>query len=287
TVFFVFVLIFAAVSFSADLFADSLRVPADPVFESESYVKYIPFRKQENGSGKISITEASSEQSLELKTYKDLPVNVTVNTKYIGMNEATDRHFPGYLTTAGVDIDTTVPFFGVDKTFLNLGVNPSFYSDTWDFSASSFRIPLRAAFIYQCNSDLALLAGLDYYPGFENRYFPILGFIYKPDGKLAFNITTDNPNITYALSKKTDLFVEANAYLDEEFNTTRDNVKNVTLEYREISIGGGINHKVNSFLTASLSVGDAIDRVIKYKNSPDVINIADGMYTELKFNIKI
>jgi len=281
------VLIVMGMFFNKELFAESQSAEANSVFESESYVKYIPSRKEENGSGKISIVEASSEQSLELKTFKDLPVNLTINTKYIGMNEATDLHFPGYLTTAGVDIETTVPFFDIDKTFLRLGANPSFYSDTWDFSVASFRLPLRTIFIYQPNSTLTFLTGVAFYPDFENKFYPILGFIYKPNDRLTFNITSENPSITYALNNKTDLFVEANAYLDEEFNTTRDRVKDVVLEYREISLGGGISHKFNSHITASFSVGDAINRVIKYKNSPDVIKIRDGAYMELKFDIKM
>ncbi len=285
--FFIVVFMATGMSFNKELFAESQMTEVNPVFDLESYVKFIPSRKEENGSGKISIVEASSDQSLELKAFKDLPISLTINTKYIGMNEATDLHFPGYLTTAGVDVETTVPFFGVDKTFLRLGANPSFYSDTWDFSVASFRLPLRTVFIYQPNNQLTLLSGLAFYPDFENKFYPIVGFIYKPNDRLTFNITTENPNITYALNNKTDLFLEGNAYLDEEFNTTRDRVKDVVLEYREITFGGGISHKFNSRVTASFSVGDAIDRVIKYKNSPDVIKIRDGAYFEFKFDIKI
>lgn len=280
-------LLFTSAFLEGNAAAETQGAATNPVFESESYIKHIPSQKQENGPGKISIVEAASEQNIEFKTYKDLPVSVSIDTKYIGMNEATDRHFPGYLTSAGVDIETTVPFFDVDKTLLNLGVNTSFYSDTWDFSATSLRIPLRAALIYQPDSSLSFLAGVEYYSSFENKFFPIIGFIYKPDDRLTFNITTENPNITYAVSKETDLFLEANAYLDEEFNTTRDRVKNVVLEYREISFGGGLSHKFNSRLIGSLSAGESINRVIKYKNSADVIVIGDSIYTELKFAIKI
>jgi hypothetical protein len=283
----IIVLMVMGLFFNKELFAESQTAEENPIFESESYVKYIPSRKEENGSGKISIVEASSEQSLELKTFKDLPVDLTINTKYIGMDEATDLHFPGYLTTAGVDIETTVPLFDIDKTFLRLGANPSFYSDTWDFSAASFRLPLRTILIYQPNTTLTFLSGLAFYPDFENKFYPIVGFIYKPNDRLTFNITSEDPSITYALNKKTDLFVEASAYLDEEFNTTRDHVKNAILEYREISYGGGISHKLNSRVTASFSVGEAINRVIKYKNSPDVIKIRDSAYMEFKVNIKI
>ncbi len=284
---FVVVLTAAGMFFSKELFAESQSTEVSPVFESESYVKYIPSRKVDNSPGKISIVEASSDQSIELKAFKDLPISLTINTKYIGLNEATDLHFPGYLTTAGVDIETTVPFFNVDKAFLRLGANPSFYSDTWDFSASSFRLPLRTIFIYQPNNALTFLTGLAFYPDFENKFYPIVGVIYKPNDRLTFNITSENPSITYALNKNTDLFLEGNAYLDEEFNTTRDKVKDVVLEYREITFGGGISHKFNSRVTASFSIGDAIDRVIKYKNSPDVIKIRDGAYMEFKFDIKI
>jgi len=280
-------LLLIGISFSKDLFAAGQAVPEDPVFESESYVRHMPSARQENGSGGITIVESGTEQTLELKTFENLPVTLSINTQYVGMNEATDLHFPGYLTTAGVDIETTVPLLEVDKTFLRLGVNPTFYSDTWDFSADSLRIPLRSMLIYQPDDTLALLSGVAFYSDFENKFYPILGFIYKPNDRLTLNITSEDPRITYTLNSKTDLFVEGSAWLDEEFNTTRDRVKNAVLEYREISYGGGVEHKFNEHLAVSFSVGGVTNRVIKYKNSPDVIKIADGFYTELKFDIKM
>ena len=63
--------------------------------------------------------------------------------------------------------------------------------------------------------------------------------------------------------------------------------KDVVLEYREISFGSGIRYEFNRSIEASLSVGDVINRVIKYKNTSDVVNIDDGLYTEFKVAIKI
>ncbi|MBF0478041.1 MAG: hypothetical protein HQL26_01025 [Candidatus Omnitrophica bacterium] len=247
----------------------------------------MPSQKQKNGSGKITIIEANSQQSFEFKIFHSLPVIFSFETKYIGLNQATDYHFPGYLTAAGFDIETTVPVFNSDKTFLQLGANPSFYSDTWSFTTDSFRLPLRAILIDRPNTTLFLVSGIAFYPDFEEKIYPLVGFIYKPNEKWVFNITSENPNIIYSLNKKNELFIEANAYLDEEFNTTKDSVKNTVLEFREISLGGGLRHKFNSCATTTFSVGQVINRVIKYKNSPDVIRINNGLYVEMKFNIKI
>ncbi len=279
--------IFTAALSCAGLFAESQSPQENQNFESDSYVRYMPYREEESGPGKVSITEAGSEQSYELKAFGKLPVSVSINTQYIGINGSTDIALPAYLTTAGVDVETTLPFFDVAKTSLCLGVNPSFNADTWNFSIHAFHIPMRTFLIYQPDKTLALIGGVAIYPGFETNLFPIAGFVYKPNDKLTFNITTQELNITYQLHDKITLFLESNSYLDEEFNTSKANNKNVILEYREISFGSGIRYKFNSCIEASLSVGHVIDRTIKYKNTPDVVNIDDGPYTEFKLDIKI
>ena len=285
--FFLAVFIFTAALSCDKLFAESQSSQENQSFESDSYVKYIPSRKQEAGPGKVAITEAGSEQSYELKAFGKLPINISINTQYIGINGSTDIDLPTYLTTAGVDIETTLPFFDVNKTYLCLGVNPSFNADTWNFSIHAFHVPMRTYLIYQLKKTLTLIGGAAIYPGFETRLFPIAGFIYKPNDKLTFNITTQESNIVYQLNDKTALFFEADAYLNEEFTTTRVDAKDVVLEYREISFGSGIRYEFNRSIEASLSVGDVINRVIKYKNTSDVVNIDDGLYTEFKVAIKI
>lgn len=253
----------------------------------DSYFRYMPSRSVDAQSGKVEILEGDTEYSYEFKAFDKLPLKLSLDNKYIGIENTTSVKLPAHLVGLTTDIETTFPFFNVDKTYLCLGMSPSFYGDDWSFRSSGFRLPSRAYLIHQPTDKWTFLAGVAFYPDFENEVLPILGFIYKPNDKLTFKITPKRPNINYILNDKITLFAEGGSTFGE-FEVNKDNLKNVVLRYRETHLGAGIKYKVNKFIESSLSCGGIFGRSLKYRDdSLGKVDIKNGVYTELRLEIKI
>ncbi|MEI6631175.1 MAG: hypothetical protein WCL25_01000 [bacterium] len=255
--------------------------------ESESYIRYLPGRSAETISGKVGITQAESECAYEYKAFGKLPVKFSLATQYIGIKNTTAVELPARLIGLTTDVETTLPFFRFNKTYLRLGVSPSFYADDWDFPASSFRIPLRSFLIYLPNPRWTFLAGLAVYPDFERKVLPVLGFIYKPNDRLSFNILPKRPNISYALGDRVSIFAEGGTSINSEFEVDQGNLKNTVLLYKENRLGLGVKFTPGPHIESFLSLGGVFNRTIKYKDSLGKVNIKDGMYAEFRIGIKL
>jgi hypothetical protein len=247
----------------------------------DSYVRYMPSRGVDAMSGKVEMVDSSTEYSYELKAFGKLPVEFGVGIGYIGINNSTAVKLPSSLTTVGFGVGVTLPFFKLEKTYLRLDVRPSFYADKWHIRSSAFRLPLRLFSIYQPSDKLTCILGVAGFPEFEDEVAPIVGFIYKPNDKLAFNMIPPTPNINYSLNEKIDLFTEFGAS-DEEFEVTKDDIKNTVLIYREQHLGAGVRYKLNKFITTSVSVGGMFNRYFRYRDSLGKVDVKDGLYTEFR-----
>lgn len=253
----------------------------------DSYLRYMPSRSVDTMSGKVEIIEADSEYSYELKVFDKLPVKFSLDNKYIAIADSVvDVELPPHLVGLTTDIETTLPFFSFDKTYFRIGISPSFYADDWDFPASAFRLNSRFLFVYLPNLKWTFLAGVAIYPDFENEVLPILGFIYKPNDKLTFNLVPKRPNITYALNDKILLFGEGGSSLNSEFEVTRNGSKNVVLRYKELHLGGGVRVKLNKFIQTSFSTGAIFNHSLKYLDNQGKVNIKDGIYAEFRTQIR-
>jgi hypothetical protein len=184
------------------------------------------------------------------------------------------------------DIETTLPFFNFQETYLRLGISPSFYADDWDFQASNFRIPSRYFLIFIPDTKWTFIGGIAVYPDFETVVFPIAGFIYKPNDKLSFNITPKRPNISYLLNERVMLFAEGGMSFDE-FEVTKDSQENAVLSYKKRYLGGGIEFKFNKFMKSSVAVGGAFGRSLKYRDSLGKVNMKDSLYAEFRMQISM
>lgn len=251
----------------------------------DSYVRYMPSRHLDGASGKVAIIESGAEYGYEFKAFDKLPVKLSIDSNYIGIKKTEDTlELPAHLVGVSFDAETTLPFFNFNKTYLRIGISPSFLGDDWDLDSSDFRIPSRYFLIYQPNEKWTFLSGIAYYPDFTYNFLPILGFIYKPNDKLTFNITPKRPNITYAFNNRISLFGEGGTSFDE-FTVTRDNIKNISLLYRETHLGAGIKIKLNRYIQASLSGGGVFNRYLQYADSQGKVDIKNGAYTELRVEI--
>jgi len=253
----------------------------------DAYLRYMPSRSAKTVSGKIEIIESGAQYSYGFKLFDKLPVALSLDTQYIGIENTTELELPAHLVGLTNDIETTLPFFGFAKTYLRLGISPSFYNDDWDFETSNFRIPMRYILIHQPNAKWTLICGVAVYPDYENEVLPILGFIYQPNDRLTFNIVPKRPNISYLVSDRLILFAEGGSSLNSEFEVTKDNLQNVVLRYSQMRLGSGLKFKINEIIQSSISAGAVFNRTLKYRDSLGKVNLKDGFYTEFRLEMAI
>jgi hypothetical protein len=262
------------------------RIETELPQKLDSYFRYMPSSKVEEQPGEVGIIAAESEYSYGYKAFNKLPVEFSLDTQYISIENTTAVELPAHLSGVSWGIETTLPFFKFSKTYLRLGVFPSFYSDDWNFDSSCFRIPARSLLIYKPSDKLTFIAGIAVYPDFEKEIWPVLGLIYQPSGKLTFNLVPKRPNITYSLTEKLALFAEG-GLANSEFEVTKDETKNVVLRYQEARLAGGLKFKFNKFVHSSLAAGGIFNRALKYRDSLGKVNIKNGMYTEFRLEVKL
>jgi hypothetical protein len=262
--------------------------PADEKsVEVDSYYRFVPTRGVDAMSGKVGVTEASQETTYAIKAWGKLPIEFSLQTDYLGLDNTTAIKFPGKLTGLSAGVEATIPFFGMDKTYFRFGAFPSFYTDNWNFNSSAFRIPSRYMVIRQPNEKWTFVAGVAVYPDFVDEVLPIIGFIYKPNDRLTFDIIPLRPTISYKLTDKLTIFGEAGSS-SGEFEVTRDQYKNVRLEYKEYHFGSGLKYSINKYIQTSVTAGGMFGRQLKYDpDSLGKVNIDNGFYSEFRLELKI
>jgi len=250
--------------------------------ELDYYARFIGTSGADGQSGKVGVIDSAAEYSYQLKAFGKIPVQFAVASRYIGINNSTAVKLPAHLTSAGFGIETTLPFFNLDKTYFTIGLAPSFSSDNWNFRTSSFDLLQRYFMIYQPNEKWVFVCGVDYYPRSRPQVSPIVGFIYKPNDRFTFNILPESPEISYLLNDKLTVFIQGDS-TSNEYRVTKDNLKGVVLNYNEMHLGTGLRYKWNKHVTGSLAVGGVFNRSIEYRQK-DIgkVAIENGFYTEFR-----
>jgi len=253
--------------------------------EVDSYVRYIPSRGAGAQSGSVGIVDSAAEYSYQIKAFGKLPVQLGVSSEYIGIRNTTVVKLPAHLTSIAFGMETTVPFFGIDKTYFTVGLLPSFATENWSLSSSALSLNQRYFLIYQPDAKWTFICGVAIWPHHDKDAMPIIGFIYKPNNRLTFNIIPRSPEISYALTQKLTVFGQA-GMSGYEYKVTKDERNNLVLKYNEIHLGAGLRYKPNKYVNASLSAGDMLHRSIEYReDSLGKVIIKDGFYTELRTEI--
>lgn len=255
--------------------------------EIEAYSTFLFSAKAKDGNSRISILESNFDYSYECKLFGELPVTFSLESEYIDINKTSQLDLPSHLVGLSAGINAVFPFFNVDKTYINLGVSPSFYSDDWHFETSSFRLPVNGYLIYRPDEKLIVVAGIAFFPDFKDKFFPVIGFVYKPNEKTIFNFTSENPSIAYSPNDRITIFAEAELPLGAEFEVDHDGMQNVVLIYNDMRLGGGVKYKINKFISASISAGGVLDRYIRYRDIDGKLSIKNGMYAEFAIDMQI
>jgi hypothetical protein len=166
-------------------------------------------------------------------------------------------------------------------------VNPSFLSDDWNFKSSAFRIPVNNFLIYNLSDKLTFIGGVAVFPDFKNVILPIGGFIYKPNEKIILNITSENPSIAYCLNDKITFFAEAQTPVANEFEVEHNGSDGVVLIYNDIRLGAGVQYKFNKNISASVAVGAAFDRYLRYRDIDGKLSIKNGIYNTFTLDVQM
>ncbi|MDD4980285.1 MAG: hypothetical protein PHC54_03290 [Candidatus Omnitrophica bacterium] len=254
--------------------------------ELEASVKYDARSDAKTQAGSVGIIKADYLYKYDFKAFGKLPVGLSLYNRYTGIDSTVSNvHLPARLIELATSIETTLPFFKFNNTYFRIGVSPSFYSDKWNFPASSFKIPSYYYAIYCPNPKWTFLFGVYVFPDTQNPVLPIPGVIYKPNERLTFYLAPRRPNIEYALTKKISVFWEGSFFVDNEYEVKFDDTRNAVLRFYETYTGGGIKYKPNKFIQASLSVGGNFWRRFTYDDSLGKVNMKNSVYTQLRVTI--
>ncbi|MDD5595228.1 MAG: DUF6268 family outer membrane beta-barrel protein [Candidatus Omnitrophica bacterium] len=254
----------------------------------DAYSRLSPARSLKTEDGKISILDNSTELSYAFKAFDKLPVELSLDTQYIALNdkEGMPVSLPAKLTGMGFGVEATLPFFNIDKTYFRVKLKPTFNSDDWNVNTATFRLPAQAFLIYQPNEKLTLIGGAAIYPGMSHPVLPILGMIYKPNEKLTFNLVPSRPTISYAFTDKFSGFLEGGVSLGE-YRVNRDGFKSAMLTYQELHTGLGLKLQMSKYIGASLSAGRMFNRYLQYDDSRGKVGIKNGYYSEFRMEMDL
>ncbi len=256
--------------------------------EFDSYVRFTPTNSLADQPGKISIIKSAAEYSYNFKAFDKLPVQLAVGRQDININanDAVPVTLPSHLTSFNFGAETTLPVFGLKKTYLRVGILPGFYSTNWNFKSNSFNFGSRGMIIYQPTDKLTFVVGVASNPGFEDPLMPFGGVIYKPNDRLAFNLVPDRPTITFDLTKHMTVFWEG-GMSGGEFKVNKDNLNGAALDYSEMHTGLGLQIRPNKYIDASVSFGRMFNQTLQYRDSLGKVNIKNGYYSEVRVEARI
>jgi len=281
----IFLLFLVLICCSA-LHAETQEIEHSDHTNLEFLSRYYPSAKVSSMEGKVSVNAYQAVYIYSFKGYDLLPLKIYLDCQDIQLNNTTRFSLPSQLTGLSFGIEATTRFFKAKDSYFRISITPSFYTDNFEFSSSSFRLPINAYLINKSGEQWTFLAGVGIYPDFEYPLFPILGCIYSPNPKLSFNIVPKNPNISYALNNKLNLRLVEAGFMHQEYEADKDNLKNVVLRYREIRLGSGLTYALKDSLKVSISAGDTFNRSFKYKDEDlGKIILNNGVYAEFKAEI--
>jgi hypothetical protein len=247
----------------------------------ETSVRYLPAADADGLQGEVAITEAEAQTRYTVKAGGVLPVTFGLSNGYVGIDNSSPLELPSRLVALKTDVETTVPFLSFDKTYLRVGVSPSFFGDSWSFETSDFRILSRAVLIRKPNEQWVYIAGVAWYPDYETEVFPVFGFRYIPSERLTVNITPRSPNVSYKLDDRWTLALEAGSSA-AEYEVKKGDYQTAVLQYRNVRAGAALSCAISRNMTAVFACGGVFNRRFQYRDSLGKVNLENGMYVEAR-----
>lgn len=254
--------------------------------EVDAYLRFIPPSSAKAQSGRVEVIQSQVKYSYGFKLFDRMPVTLLLHPEYTSIDNSTVVELPAHLTGVSTGIETIFPFFNLKNTYLRLRVSPAFYGDDWDFQSRNFRISTRLLAVYVPDEKWAFIAGVAFFPRYEDAVWPLVGLVYKASDRLVFNLTPPRPDISYKLSDRTTVFAEAGFFINE-YPVARSASENAILLYRHGFVGGGVRYRFNKFLETSLSAGGVVLHTLKYRDSQGKVGLNNGFYAEFRIQAGI
>jgi hypothetical protein len=283
-----FVYLLAAVGMTAVLVAPVFaQEEEEEPFHVKAISRYVTEADVNDMPGDIQITDSRLNMSYGKTLQNLLPLLFSLNLRHIDINENLTTDLPSHLEGRQLGLGTKfpMPFVDSDVYFMGIDVFPSLYTDDWKWEDSAFRMPFRTYGIYKPNDNFVLVAGVTVRIDYDDEVLPLIGVIYKPNDRLTLNLATDEPNISYKLSRSLTAFAEVDYVLDE-YEVTRNGQEGVVLKYREFSTGAGFQYAPNRFLEASISAGGVINRRLEYEDGIGKIEPDAAPYVKARMAFK-
>lgn len=271
----------------AVLFAPQAFSQEEPTTKAILESRYITESDVDAQSGQVAISETKFSFEHEFKLDNGMPVTVLMQNKHIDINSDVAVYLPSNLVSRslGFGVKFPAPFTQSENYFVGVDVYPSMNTDGWDeTSSSALRVPGRVYLVYRRDENFMVIGGMLIRPGYDQNFFPIVGFVYRPNDQWYFNFASDNPHITYQFSEKTKIIVEADL-VNEEYEVTRNGEKGRVLFYREVSTGVGLAHDFTKSITGLVTVGSVFSRTLKYEDDIGKVQPDAGLYVKARVNI--
>lgn len=233
--------------------------------------------------GEIGITSTNFGLGSKFKVAGQLPVEILLNIGHKDIDTDSPVDLPSHLEARRLKLafKFPAPFVPDDRFFIGFDILPTLNTDGWGWEPGAFRIPFRSYLIFKENDDFILVGGMTVRPEYERQVIPLVGLIYRPNDRLAFNLASDDPNISYKLTDATLLRWEFQ-YAFDEYEVTRGAQEGVVLRYQEISSGFGIEHQLNEAFKGIVSVGGVFNRQLEYSDEVGKVAPDNGFYTSVR-----
>lgn len=135
---------------------------------------------------------------------------------------------------------------------------------------------------YQSSERLTLLAGFIYQQGYHSTpFFPILGFIYRPDQQWTISVAAPRPGVSYAVRQDLRLNLGLE-FSGGEYQLHEERLGAKAVRYQDLRLIGGVDFGIGSSLKGELAGGYAFDRKFEFYDRFDAgrtdVRVADGPF---------
>jgi len=238
-------------------------------------------------SGQISVNQNDFTLQYDTKAFDVLPLTFFFDYRHLDINENLPVNLPSHLEgrRLGAGVKLPMPFTSTEEHFIGIDVMPSWYTDDWTWTNSSFRMPFRIYGIYRPDDNFVFIAGATIRPDYDTVVVPVIGFNWQPNDRWDIHLASTEPTVTYKINENWAIFGEYNGSLDE-YEVTRNGQKGVVLKVSEFTLGGGLKYHINKKLEASFSAGANLARRFQYRDDVGKVDADSAPYIKFRLSSK-
>ncbi len=163
----------------------------------------------------------------------------------------------------------------MDGSALRFDLFPGLYSDTEDFSAKDFYLPLQVLAIQSFNPQISGLIGIAVYPGFDRTFDPRFGVRFAPVETLRVDLMYPESRVTFR-PEEFEVYAGLRHSAVNEFRL-EDGDPRKSIGFRETRLFLGTAWPLSDLLRFNVEVGYAFNREIEFKHAEPDRNWDDAL----------